>query len=125
MSNPCATRCIDLPADLKLDGVDLLPYFEGTNTATPHETLFWSNGPNKAVRFGHWKLIIAGDHKFLFNLDSDIGETDNLAEREPEVVRKLQAALRQWQNEMKPAAWPSKPNRRTIDIDGVPYVLNI
>lgn len=121
----CAAARIRVPKDLELDGVDLLPYLKGENSATPHDTLFWSNGPNKAVRFGNWKLIIAGDHKFLFNLDGDIGETKNLAKQEPEVVKRLEQALRQWQNQMKPPAWPSKPNRRKVDIDGVPYELNI
>ncbi len=114
-----------MPKDLQLDGVDLLPYLKGEDSATPHNTLFWSNGPNKAVRRGNWKLIIAGDHKFLFNLDRDIGETRNLAEQEAEVVRGLEQILRQWQNQMKQPAWPSKPNRRKVNIDGVPYELNI
>ena len=77
------------------------------------------------MRAGNWKLIIAGDHKFLFNIDGDIGEAKNLAEQEPEVVRRLEQALRQWRNQMKPPAWPSKPNRRKVDIDGPPYELNI
>jgi len=121
----CAAAGIDLPSDLKLDGVDLLPYLKGEKSDSPHDALFWSNGPNKAVRLANWKLIIAGDHRFLFNLDGDIGETENLAEQQPEVVRKLEDALNEWQNQMKPPAWPSKPNRRKVDIDGVPYELNI
>ena len=121
----CAAAGINLPAELKLDGVDLAPYLKGANAAAPHSKLFWSNGPNQAVRFGKWKLIIAGDHKFLFDLQNDIGETTNLAEQQPEVIRKLQQALNEWKGHMKPPAWPSKPNRRKVDIDGVPYELNI
>ena len=121
----CAAGKIRLPKDLALDGIDLLPYLKGANTTTPHDTLFWSNGPNKAIRFGVWKLIIAGEHKFLFNLDRDIGETKNLAEQKPDVVRRLEQSLHKWQSQIKPPAWPSKPNRRKVDIDGVPYELNI
>jgi arylsulfatase A-like enzyme len=121
----CAAARIRLPKDLELDGVDLLPYLKGKNSAVPHDKLFWSNGPNKAVRIGKWKLIIAGSHKFFFNLDDDIGETNNLAKQEPEVVRGLVQALRHWHNQMTPPAWPSKPNRRKVNIDGVPYELNI
>ena len=97
----CAAAGIELPLDLNLDGVDLLPYLKGENAAMPHDTLFWSNGPNRAVRLANWKLTIAGNHKFLFNLDSDIGETKNLTEQEPEVVRKLEEALNNWQSQMK------------------------
>lgn len=121
----CAAAGIQLPSDLKLDGVDLVPYLNGENSATPHETLFWSNGPNKAVRLGDWKLIVAGDHEFLFDLNSDVGETKNLAQQEPEVLKRLERALNDWQSQMKPPAWPSKPNRRKVDIDGVPYEVNI
>ncbi len=103
----------------------MLPYLKGDGSNKPHDTLFWSNGPNKAVRSRNWKLIIAGGHRFLFNLDNDIGETKNLAEQEPEVVKGLEQALGKWQRQMKPPAWPSKPNRRKVIIDGVPYELNI
>ncbi len=121
----CAAAGIQLPRGLKLDGADLLPYLKGDGSNKPHDTLFWSNGPNKAVRSRNWKLIIAGGHRFLFNLDNDIGETKNLAEQEPEVVKGLEQALGKWQRQMKPPAWPSKPNRRKVIIDGVPYELNI
>ena len=121
----CAAAGIALPSDLQLDGVDLLPHLRHDIVSTPHAALFWSNGPNKAVRWGNWKLIQVGEHQFLFNLKRDIGETTNLAERQPDVVRRLDAALNEWQGRMKPPAWPSKPNRRVIDVDGVPYQLNI
>ena len=48
-----------------------------------------------------------------------------LAKQKPEVVRKLEKTLNEWQSQMKPPAWPSKPNRPIVDIDGVPYELNI
>jgi len=121
----CAAAGTDLPSDLGLDGVDLLPYLKGDNSDLPHDALFWSNGPNKAVRLGNWKMIVAGDHKFLFNLKDDIGEAKNLAGQKPDVVRRLQKALKEWQSQMKPPAWPSKPNRKIVDIDGIPYELNI
>ena len=121
----CAAAGIRLPAQLELDGVDLLPFLKGDNSGSPHEALFWSNGPNKAVRLGPWKLVKAGDHTWLFDLDSDIGETTNLARQQPEVVKKLEQALEEWQNQMQPPAWPSKPTRRKVDVDGVTYELNI
>ncbi len=109
----------------RLDGADLLPYLKEERTDSPHDALFWSNGPNKAVRLGNWKMILAGDHTFLFDLASDIGERKNLAAQKPEVVRKLETALKEWQSQMKPPAWPSKPRRRVVEIDGIPYELNI
>ena len=116
---------MDLPKKLKLDGVDLLPFLKGDKKSVPHDVLFWSNGPNKAVRMGSWKLVKAGDHAWLFDLKNDLGEKTNLAKKKPEVLRKLEKALEKWQSQMKPPAWPSKSNRRKILIDGVPYELNI
>ena len=43
--------------DWKLDGVNLLPYLEGKNTAAPHETLYWRFGEQMAIRQGDWKLV--------------------------------------------------------------------
>jgi arylsulfatase A-like enzyme len=121
----CAAAKIRLPKELKLDGLDLLPYLRNEKTATPHDMLFWSNGPNKAVRMGDWKLIIAGEHRFLFNLRDDVGEKKNVANQEPKVLKQLEDALHGWQDQMKPPAWPSKPERREVEIDGVPYEINI
>ena len=114
-----------MPDSLKLDGVNLLPYLRGDADGPPHGTLFWSNGPNRAIRKGDWKLIACGEHRFLFDLKVDLGERKNLADERPEVVDELEQALDTWQDAMKPPAWPSKPNRPTVDIDGIPYQIHI
>ena len=121
----CAAAGIRLPSELKLDGVDLLPFLRGEEKAAPHEALFWSNGPNKAARVGQWKLIKTRGHTWLFDLENDIGETVNLVKKRPQILEKIENMLREWQSQMKPPAWPSKPNRRKVNIDGVPYELNI
>ena len=121
----CAAAGIQLPPELKLDGADLLPYLTGKNESSPHEALFWSNGPNRAVRLGKWKLVKAGEHSWLFDLEKDPGEKTNLAKQKPGILEKLEKALLQWQKEMKPPAWPSKPNRRKVEIDGVAWEMNI
>ncbi len=121
----CAAAGIDLPDGLSLDGVDLYPYLSGDNSTVPHHALFWSNGPNKAVRLGKWKLVKSGDHAWLFDLSKDIGETKNLAKENSEILKLLQGALDEWLSKMAPPAWPSKPRRRIVDVDGIPYELNI
>jgi arylsulfatase A-like enzyme len=64
-----------------LDGVNLLPFLAAENKATPHDTLFWRFGPQKAVRKGKWKLVDWRDFDAkkqsgwqLYDLDADIGE---------------------------------------------------
>ena len=121
----CAAAGVVLPPGLKLDGVNLFPHLNGEIKTAPHKALFWSNGPNTAVRLGQWKMVQAHDHVWLFDLENDIGETKNLALAKPEILKTLQAKLRQWQGQMKPPAWPSKPNRRKVKVDGAIYELNI
>ena len=58
---------------LQLDGVNLASLiFE--DTPLPDRTLFWREGPDKAVRQGPWKLCANGTLVELFNLDDDLGE---------------------------------------------------
>ncbi len=79
-----------------LEGVDLMPYLSGANKEPPHSTLYWRFGPQKAIRDRNWKLVDARDMQAktqtgwqLFDLDSDIGETKNLAAEKPWMVRDL------------------------------------
>lgn len=90
-----------LPADRIIDGVNLIPFLSGEDAGEPHETLFWrSGGPggNHAVRRGDWKLVRLGAQKpELYDLSTDIGESRNVADAHPEVVRELAAAITEWE----------------------------
>ena len=121
----CAAAGIDLPDAVELDGVNLLPFLSGKVDGAPHDALFWSNGPNVAVRKGHWKLVKSYDNVWLFDLSQDLGEKHNLAEANPDIVNQLEMELKQWKAQMAKPAWPSKPQRRKVPIDGMTYELNI
>lgn len=121
----CAAAGIEVPEAIELDGVDLLPFLATGKAGVPHQSLFWSNGPNIAARVGDWKLIKSHQHVWLFDLSHDLGETKNLAKSRPEKVEQLEQAYRNWRQQMKPPAWPSKPNRRKVPIDGMVYEMNI
>lgn len=121
----CAAAGIDLPDAVELDGVNLLPFLSGKVDSAPHETLFWSNGPNVAVRKGHWKLVKSYENVWLFDLSQDLGEENNRAETHPEIVEQLERDLQVWKSQMAKPAWPSKPNRRKVPIDGMTYEMNI
>jgi len=106
---------IDAAGDVKLEGVDLLPYLSGTENGTPHEALFWRFGPQMAVRKGDWKLVkydpvVDGGKKGatdarLYNLADDIGETNNVIAAEPEKAQELQAAWDEWNKSNVPPLW--------------------
>jgi arylsulfatase A-like enzyme len=57
--------------------------------------------PFTAIRQGKWKLIFfhAGRRFELYNLETDIGETDDLSEINPKVLMKMQLLLNDWATE--------------------------
>ena len=102
----CIAAAGETPDDLVTDGVDLLPFLCRAREGQPHEVLFWRRGVAAAVRRGQWKLIrIKESPPLLFDLAADPGETTNLAESNPEVVRSLLAALAAWEEEMTEPKW--------------------
>jgi len=87
------------PADLELDGVDLLPMLtEGRRL--PERMLFWRYRKEKAVRKGPWKLLVQGNKVSLFNLEEDLGEKENLADKKPDMVKQLEDELAAWEQEV-------------------------
>jgi arylsulfatase A len=98
----------EVPTDRKIDGADLTPLLLGRKKESPREAHYYFSGNRlEAVRAGPWKLAIApqqegtgqpaepadpkDSHKpRLYNLDSDIGETTDIADKNPEVVKNLQ-----------------------------------
>jgi len=88
-----------LPRGLKLDGTSLLPLLlEGKKL--PERTLFWRFRKEHAVRKGPWKLLVRGENQYLFNLDDDIGEKNDLASVKPEIFKALQAEYLAWEKDV-------------------------
>jgi glyoxylase-like metal-dependent hydrolase (beta-lactamase superfamily II) len=87
------------------DGVSLVPLLEGGETL-PRPAVFWhyphySNQggfPGGAVRVGEWKLVerYEDGRVHLFDLAEDVGETRDLADREPDRVEAMRARLHSW-----------------------------
>ena len=111
----------------KLDGVNLLPYLSGTNTAKPHETLAWRFGPQWAIRQGDWKLVQGFDYAakvqgpvyetkvtapMLFDLANDPVESKDLAAQHPDRVKELRTAWEAWNKEMAQPLWLPIPAKK-------------
>ena len=59
--------------------------------------LYWRFGDQMAARKGDWKMVRydnTGIH--LYNLKDDIGESKNLAAKETDILRDMQAAWNEW-----------------------------
>lgn len=82
----------------QLDGRDLAPVLSGRGFTEPR-TLVWKTGKHQslnrdawtALRQGDWKLVEApGESPMLFDIASDPYEQYNLAEQDPQRLRRLQ-----------------------------------
>lgn len=86
----CALAGIEPPAGRTLDGEDVLPLLCGA-TLERQKPLYWrydralSRPYTEALRQGDWKLLADAEcnRLQLYHLSEDIGETRNLAEKEP------------------------------------------
>jgi len=114
-----------IPAQSNLDGVNLLPFLEGKKSGSPHDFLCWRLGPQKAIRRGNWKLEDWRDFVTktqsgwqLYDLSKDIGETNNLAEKNPEIVAELTKAWEGWNAKNIDPLWQGSP---TEDPTAPPY----
>jgi arylsulfatase A-like enzyme len=96
----------EVPADWKIDGVNLLPFLEGKNAKAPHEILFWRFGDMKAVRKGDWNLVQYDNTGLqLYNLKEDIGQQKDLAREHKDKLQELQTAWNAWNAELVPPLW--------------------
>lgn len=86
----------------KFDGKNLLPYWTGEKSGTPHETLFWGRADDRiAVRQGDWKLVKQPDSPLeLYNIKNDISESENLIIAKPAISSRLLKEMSLWKEEM-------------------------
>jgi len=107
-----AAAGVEVPEDVELDGVNLLPYLGAETDGEPHERLFWRMGRRKAVRSGPHKLLTSNGERFeLYDLDADISESKDLAAEKPELVKALKAALAEWESELVEPLWKASGAR--------------
>ena len=88
-----------LPDGLALDGVSLTPVLL-SDQALPQRTLFWQHKNLKAVRKAAWKLVVDEDRIYLYNVEKDLAESVNCADRYPSTVKELMAELNAWQKDI-------------------------
>jgi autotransporter-associated beta strand protein len=85
-----------------IDGENLLPLLQGTQTGAVHDALFWRGGLDyhMAVRKGEWKLVRGTKTAFhrLVRLNPDgSGETDFLESQEPQKFQELIRDFVNWE----------------------------
>ncbi|MBR8538015.1 sulfatase-like hydrolase/transferase [Carboxylicivirga sediminis] len=103
----------DLSNYSDLDGVDLLPYISGQNTAIPHEQIFWRiNATKWAVRDADYKLVNNGDtaDPMLFKISEDISSENDLYATMPEKAAELKAGFDVWESGVMEPQWGWQPS---------------
>ena len=93
----------------KLDGKSLLPILEGkTDEFDSHEFLYFSKGPEQAVRMGPWKAYRKnpGSAMELYLVEEDTYTQKNLAALYPGIVKEAEAIMKR---EHEPHEWYWNP----------------
>lgn len=99
----------ELPDDAGEDSVSILPaLLENVKQPIREAIIHQSIGRDMAIRQGNWKLIVFNKSGHaLYDLDKDIGETQNVADQHPEIVENLSALLEKYLSEGRSS--PGKP----------------
>jgi arylsulfatase A-like enzyme len=94
------------------------------------DALYWhyphygnqGSSPGRAVRCGPWKLIefYEDGHHELYNLDNDLGEPHDPAQKHPDKAAELYARLTSWRAEVHARMPTANPNRSKAEVNHVP-----
>ena len=101
-----------------IDGLSILPELLGQDGQQPHEFLYWEYGKQIAVRMNHWKAIQPQHNAQwqLYDLDSDISESKDVAASNPKIVATMQRYAVASHDPVNPGTY-SDPNRERHERD--------
>ncbi len=106
-----AAADINVPDDREIDGENLLPLMvNGSDSegSWSRDTLFWQSGYYRVVRHKDWKLQLTErpEKAWLYNLQQDPTEQNNLAGIHPEKLAQLKALLDEHQASSRGPLYP-------------------
>jgi len=99
---------VELPSNI--DGISILPTLLGDEQDLENRFLYWEHfggGFQQAVRIGDWKALRLAQNESLelYDLSKDIGEQNNVAAEQTDVVEKIESYLKSARTESK--NWPT------------------
>ena len=106
-----------MPETRPLDGKNIWPALRD-KTVSPVESYYWSWHNEDAIRTADWRMHRFFDKNELYDIRNDIGETKNVADANPQVVKSLTAMMNGWSyslgasltHQAPPAKLNSKPS---------------
>lgn len=133
------------PSDRVIDGRDLTPLLRGDPGArSPHEAFFYHHMNRlEGVRRGRWKLLLERDDQgrllpnrpALYDLETDLGETTDVAGAHPEIVAELGARMQAFREDVgdeatgtrgarcRPIGRVEDPRPLTVYAPDAPYIV--
>ncbi|WP_116107790.1 arylsulfatase [Lewinella sp. IMCC34191] len=111
---PTLAEFTGAPPPPDLDGISFLPLLRGGAQVKTHDYLYWEfheRGGRLAIRQGDWKGVrynakVEPDSPLeLYDLATDLGETQNIADQHPEVVARLDSLLRVSRSDSEDFPW--------------------
>ena len=103
------------PQDRVIDGKDISSLLTNPKAKTPHDVFFYYfENQLEAVRSGKWKLILPHNRwkepvpMGLYDLKKDIGEQNNLAAENPDIVKNLSALADKIRHELGDSIVPTE-----------------
>ena len=98
---PTLTELAGVKPPENIDGISIVPTLLGEDAAgrkqEMHEFLYWEHQQQVAVRMGNYKAVMPAKNKpfELYDLDKDIGEQNNIADKHPDILEKMKAYAKQ------------------------------
>jgi arylsulfatase A-like enzyme len=88
-----------------LEGKSLVSIFNGQQHQS-HQAIFWEHEGNRAVREGDWKLVALNNGAWeLYDISKDRAELNNLAEKEPQRVKRMAEMYDNWAKRAGVVPW--------------------
>ncbi len=85
--------------DFQLDGMDFTRLLI-ENKPSEKRSLFWKYRNQKVVRNGKWKLLVDKNDTYLYNLEEDISEQNDLSSTENTITNQLKSELENWEQDV-------------------------
>jgi len=103
---PIADISGSVRAEKSLDGISWLKLLQMPTEKPPERDLYWRMGNRRAIRSHNWKAICNDGRIWeLYDLATDLSESNNLSDQHPEVLTRLITSWDQWNAQQVEPLW--------------------